>query len=70
MTTKAQHLVDLSLRIQFSGQDKMRKEVIKSDKTLEANDYAGTKPSQKPREWHRKGKDMTEEGDLVYIRRL
>ena len=61
-TTKAQHLEDLSLRMQFSGHDKkMRKEVIKSGikafRTMQENDKAGTVPLHRPREWQRKRRE-------------
>ena len=60
--TKAQHLEELSLRMQFSGFDKkMRKEVIKSGikayRSLEANDKDGTIPLHRPREWQRKERE-------------
>ncbi|MCP4264419.1 MAG: hypothetical protein GY777_02390 [Candidatus Brocadiaceae bacterium] len=63
-TTKAQHLEDLSLRMQFSGHDKkMRKEVIKSGikafRTMQENDKAGTVPLHRPREWQRKRRERT-----------
>ena len=62
--TKAQHLEELSLRMQFSGFDKkMRKEVIKSGikayRTMEANDKAGTIPLHRPREWQRKSREKS-----------
>ena len=60
--TKAKHLEDLSLRMQFSGHDKeMRKAAINSGlsayKTMEENQAKGTTPLHRTRQWKRKERE-------------
>ena len=60
--TKAKHLEDLSLRMQFSGHDKrMRKAVIKSGlsayRKMEENQKKGTTPLHRTRQWKREERE-------------